>query len=406
MLPQAGPEALATADTVVIPGTRYPPARVDGVLTAEVAAALALIRPGTRLVSICTGAFVLAAAGLLDGRPATTHWRFADDLRRLHPEVLLDENVLFVDDGDVLTSAGLAAGIDLCLHIIRSDHGAQVANAVARYCVVPPWREGGQAQFIDRQVPAPDHFSTAATREWALQHLDEELTVQRLARHAKYECAHVQPAVPGGNRSGARARGYATAASTAPANCSSRRTCRSTRWPGCPGSARAATCATICAAASACRRRATARSTRGNNPFHLQHIAHRGACGKTRVVPQNDWPKPEPADIGGSEMRVLLWTWGSRGDVEPMLGFAVALRALGAEVRMCAPPDFAELLARVDVPMVPVGRSVRALVHGDKQEKPSTPADAPRVAAELVAAQFESLGAAAEGCDALVAIGI
>jgi transcriptional regulator GlxA family with amidase domain len=137
------------------------------------------------LVSICTGAFILAAAGLLDGRPATTHWKFAGDMRRLHPEVLLDENVLFVDDGDVLTSAGLAAGIDLCLHIIRSDYGAQVANAVARYCVVPPWREGGQAQFIDRHVPAPDHFSTASTREWALQHLDEELTVHRLARHAK-----------------------------------------------------------------------------------------------------------------------------------------------------------------------------------------------------------------------------
>ena len=185
VLAQAGPEALASADTVVIPGTRFPPARVDGVLPPEVSAALALIRPGTRLVSICTGAFVLAAAGLLDGRPATTHWKFADELRRLYPRVLIDENVLFVDDGDVLTSAGLAAGIDLCLHIIRSDHGAQVANAVARYCVVPPWREGGQAQFIDRQVPAPDHFSTAATREWALQHLDEELTVAQLARHAK-----------------------------------------------------------------------------------------------------------------------------------------------------------------------------------------------------------------------------
>jgi transcriptional regulator GlxA family with amidase domain len=105
-------------------------------------------------------------------------------LRRLHPGVQVDENVLFVDDGDVLTSAGLAAGIDLCLHIIRCDHGAQVANAVAKYCVVPPWREGGQAQFIDRQVPAPDHFSTAATRQWALQHLGEELTVQRMARHA------------------------------------------------------------------------------------------------------------------------------------------------------------------------------------------------------------------------------
>jgi transcriptional regulator GlxA family with amidase domain len=184
VLPGAGPEALATADTVVIPGTRYLSVRTEGVLTPEVAEALARIRPGTRLVSICTGAFVLAAAGLLDGRPATTHWKFADAMRRLHPEVLLDENVLFVDDGDVLTSAGLAAGIDLCLHIIRSDHGAQVANAVARYCVVPPWREGGQAQFIDRQVPALDHFSTAATREWALQHLDEELSVQRLAQHA------------------------------------------------------------------------------------------------------------------------------------------------------------------------------------------------------------------------------
>jgi transcriptional regulator GlxA family with amidase domain len=181
----AGPEVLATADTVVIGGTRYPPARVDGVLPEEATAAMALIRPGTRLVSICTGAFVLAAAGLLDGRPATTHWKFADALRRLHPDVRVDENVLFVDDGDVLTSAGLAAGIDLCLHIIRSDHGAQVANAVARYCVVPPWREGGQAQFIDRQVPEPDQYSTAPTREWALQHLDEELTVQRLARHTK-----------------------------------------------------------------------------------------------------------------------------------------------------------------------------------------------------------------------------
>ncbi|MDT5283336.1 MAG: hypothetical protein QOJ20_4531 [Mycobacterium sp.] len=184
LVPAAGPDALATADTVVIPGTRYPPARIDGVLAPEAADALARIRPGTRMVSICTGAFVLAAAGLLDGRPATTHWKFADSMRRLHPQVLLDENVLFVDDGDVLTSAGLAAGIDLCLHIIRSDHGAQVANAVARYCVVPPWREGGQAQFIDRQVPTPDQFSTAATRVWALQHLDEELTVQRLARHA------------------------------------------------------------------------------------------------------------------------------------------------------------------------------------------------------------------------------
>jgi len=170
-------------DTYLVPGAdRYPRAPVP----RDLAEAARVPAGGARrIASICTGAFILAAAGLLDGRRATTHWKFADDMRRLHPRVLIDENVLFVDDGDVLTSAGLAAGIDLCLHLIRSDHGAQVANAVARYCVVPPWREGGQAQFIDRHVPAPDHFSTATTREWALQHLDEELTVQRLARHAK-----------------------------------------------------------------------------------------------------------------------------------------------------------------------------------------------------------------------------
>lgn len=184
VVPTASAEALATADTVVIPGTRYSAARSDSTLPPDVRAALATIRPGTRLVSICTGAFVLAAAGLLDGRTAATHWRFADDLRRLHPAVRVDENVLFVDDGDVLTSAGLAAGIDLCLHIIRSDHGARVANDVARYCVVPPWREGGQAQFIDRPVPVADGTSTAATRAWAMTRLDEDLTIEVLARHA------------------------------------------------------------------------------------------------------------------------------------------------------------------------------------------------------------------------------
>ncbi len=184
LLPHAGVDALATADTVVIPGTRFAPARVDGVLTPALAAALASIRPGTRMVSICTGAFVLAAAGRLAGRRATTHWQHAADLRALHPDIEIDENVLFVDDGDILTSAGLAAGIDLCLHIIRCDHGAAVANAVARYCVVPPWREGGQAQFIDRQLPPADHASTASARAWAAEHLDEQLSVQQLARRA------------------------------------------------------------------------------------------------------------------------------------------------------------------------------------------------------------------------------
>jgi transcriptional regulator GlxA family with amidase domain len=190
VVPRTGAQALDNADTVVIPGTRYPPARVDGVLDPEVAQALARIRPGARLVSICTGAFVLAAAGRLDGRPATTHWRHADELRRLHPGVRVDENVLYVDDGDVLTSAGLAAGIDLCLHLIRTDHGTAVANAVARHCVVPPWREGGQAQFIDRPGVIDGHdaalsgASTAATREWALRRLHEPLTLKRLADHA------------------------------------------------------------------------------------------------------------------------------------------------------------------------------------------------------------------------------
>ncbi len=153
LLPAAGPEVLATADTVVIPGTRYPPARVDGVLAPEVSDALARIRPGTRLVSICTGAFVLAAAGLLDGRKATTHWKFADSMRPLHPQVLLDENVLFVDDGDVLTSAGLAAGIDLCLHIIRSRSrraGGQRRRQVLRGAAVAR----GWAGAVHRQAGA------------------------------------------------------------------------------------------------------------------------------------------------------------------------------------------------------------------------------------------------------------
>ena len=184
MVPTAGPEALATADTVVVPGTRFPSARDHGVLTPAARAAFDSIRPGTRMVSICTGAFVLAAAGLLDGRRATTHWKFASELRSMFPRVSVDENVLFVGDGDVLTSAGLAAGIDLCLHVIRSDHGAQVANAVARHCVVPPWREGGQAQFIDRHLPVQDDATTAATRAWALANLGEDLTVEQLARHA------------------------------------------------------------------------------------------------------------------------------------------------------------------------------------------------------------------------------
>jgi transcriptional regulator GlxA family with amidase domain len=185
LVPGADAGALAAADTVIIPGTRLPEARFEGTLPPEVRAALDLLRPGTRLVSICTGAFVLGAAGLLDGRPATTHWAYATAFRQLYPQVQLDENRLFVDDGDVLTSAGLAAGIDLCLHVIRRDHGSAVANRAARYCVVPPWRAGGQAQFIERPVPVAAADSTAYAREWALGHLDQALDVARLASEAR-----------------------------------------------------------------------------------------------------------------------------------------------------------------------------------------------------------------------------
>ena len=185
LVPRADESALASADTVIVPGTRLRGPRTDGSLPPDLRRALDTIRPGTRIVSICTGAFVLAAAGLLDGRPATTHWAYADTFRALYPRVHLDDGRLFVDDGDVLTSAGLAAGIDLCLHMVRTDHGAAVANRTARHCVVPPWRPGGQAQFIERTVPVDEQQSTAATREWAVRHLQEPLDIARLAAEAR-----------------------------------------------------------------------------------------------------------------------------------------------------------------------------------------------------------------------------
>ncbi|TXS30194.1 helix-turn-helix domain-containing protein [Streptomyces sp. ms191] len=177
-----GPEALATADTVVVPASyELGPVYEEGRLTPELAAALAHIRPGTRLVSICTGGYVLAAAGWLDGRPATTHWSSAEHFQRLFPSVRVDADVLFVDDGDVLTSAGVAAGIDLCLHIVRRDHGTAVANEVARRTVVPPHRDGGQAQYIERPLPDPGAATTTAARAWALAHLHEPLQLRDLA---------------------------------------------------------------------------------------------------------------------------------------------------------------------------------------------------------------------------------
>ncbi|MET9130001.1 GlxA family transcriptional regulator [Streptomyces antibioticus] len=177
-----GPETLATADTVVVPASyELGPVFERGVLTEELAAALAHIRPGTRLTSICTGVYVLAAAGFLDGRRATTHWAEADHMQKLFPRVRVDPDVLFVDEGDVLTSAGVAAGIDLCLHILRRDHGTAVANHVARYTVVPPHRDGGQAQYIARPVPDPQQSSTASARAWALARLHEPIQLRDMA---------------------------------------------------------------------------------------------------------------------------------------------------------------------------------------------------------------------------------
>ncbi|MBA9002099.1 GlxA family transcriptional regulator [Thermomonospora cellulosilytica] len=174
---------LDTADTVIIPSGHgplfegnEPPPRLAG--------ALERIRPGTRLVSLCTGSFILAGAGLLDGLPATTHWARADEFQRLFPRVKLDPDVLFVDNGDLLTSAGCAAAIDLCLHLVRRDHGSEVANGAARRCVVPPWRDGGQAQYIERPLPEPSVATTGPTRAWALERLHLPLSLAQMAAHA------------------------------------------------------------------------------------------------------------------------------------------------------------------------------------------------------------------------------
>jgi transcriptional regulator GlxA family with amidase domain len=185
VVPDHGLEATQQADTVIVPGINHGPSLTDGTIGPEIAAALLAARErGARVMSICTGAFVLAAAGLLDGRPATTHWYHADLFRRLYPLVRLDPDVLFVDNGDLLTSAGVGAGIDLCLHVIRRDHGSEVANRAARRCVVPPWRDGGQAQYIERPLPRVAEATTAAARTWALGHLGDPLTLAVLAERA------------------------------------------------------------------------------------------------------------------------------------------------------------------------------------------------------------------------------
>jgi transcriptional regulator GlxA family with amidase domain len=176
-----GYDALTWADTVVVTAIRDIHEEPAPDLVAAIKAAH---RNGARVVSLCTGAFVLAAAGVLDGRPATTHWNSAGELARRYPAVKLNPGVLYVDDGDVLTSAGTTAGIDLCLHIVRKDHGAAVANMLARRLVAPAHRDGGQAQFIESPAAGPDDPGLAPVLDWMRAHLHEPLTVTTIARHA------------------------------------------------------------------------------------------------------------------------------------------------------------------------------------------------------------------------------
>ncbi|MEO3763411.1 helix-turn-helix domain-containing protein [Streptomyces sp. B5E4] len=200
VLVERGPEALDDAATVVVPASHAEDAveravesaagnadenaaggAGEGEPSAELRAALGRVRPDARVASVCTGAFVLAAVGLLDGRRATTHWKSAEQFRRRFPAVRLQPDVLYTEDRGVLTSAGEAAGIDLCLHMIRADHGAAVANDVARRTVVPPHRDGGQAQYVSRPVAEPELSTTGRARAWALAHLDRPIALRELA---------------------------------------------------------------------------------------------------------------------------------------------------------------------------------------------------------------------------------
>ncbi|WP_295933067.1 helix-turn-helix domain-containing protein [uncultured Xanthomonas sp.] len=180
---QHGLEALEGADTVIVPSWR------DAAEPAPAALCQALRRAhaaGAQVVGLCLGTFVLADAGLLDGRPATTHWAALARFAQRHPQVRLQPDVLYVDDGDVLTSAGTVAGIDCCLHLVRRRHGADVANRIARRLVVAPHRQGGQAQYIEQPLPASRRDAQLGpTLDWMLQRLDQPQRLDALAAHAR-----------------------------------------------------------------------------------------------------------------------------------------------------------------------------------------------------------------------------
>ncbi|MFE0014335.1 GlxA family transcriptional regulator [Mesorhizobium sp. NPDC059054] len=174
--------SLATADTVIVPAWRDPDERPSEALLQALKAAHAR---GARVVGLCLGTFVLAEAGLLDGRTVSTHWAWAGEFERSHPHVALNQNALYIDDGDILTSAGTAAALDCCLHIVRRDHGAEIANRVARRLVVAPHRHGGQAQYIEKPLPTSgSEDQIGAAISWAIEHLDEPLSLDQLARRA------------------------------------------------------------------------------------------------------------------------------------------------------------------------------------------------------------------------------
>jgi transcriptional regulator GlxA family with amidase domain len=188
LVPDGGLPTLRSADTVIVPG--YADAartKLDGVTLDALRAAA---RRGARMVSICSGAFALAQAGLLDGRAATTHWSLCDELARQYPSTTVRPAALFVDAGPVLTSGGVTAGVDLCLHIMRHDLGAATANHVARRIVSPPRRDGDQAQFVEAPPVPPGDDPIAAAQQWMLSTLERPLTVAQMAAEARMSPRH------------------------------------------------------------------------------------------------------------------------------------------------------------------------------------------------------------------------
>lgn len=249
LTPDHGLDALAGADLVAIPaigGSDYLPEALDAVRAAAEA--------GSIILTVCSGAFLAGAAGLLDGRPCTTHWMHADALARMYPTAKVDRNVLYVDDGNLITSAGTAAGIDACLHLVRRELGSEVTNKIARRMVVPPQRDGGQRQFIDQPIPVRCSERFAPHLDWIVGNLDKPHTVSTLAKRAAMSTRTF-------------ARRFVEETGTTPMQwitdhgccmrvaCSRRRISTSTGSRGRPGSARPRCCAIISGGSSASRRR-------------------------------------------------------------------------------------------------------------------------------------------------------